>query len=338
MYMNSSACRAGVIANSKDFDGRLRHAALLRRRRRRAAELDHRRRDAVGAAGQADEATTRAWPTSSPTCPRRKCRPTGTSSRATCRSPQAAYELGKSQGYYDKNPGSDVGDQADHAEPADRRTPRACASATTCRSATSSTRSSRRCCRAQKTPQSALDSGRRARQRADPRVPVGRTSDPTAGRPAHPGRPPFPGPADETHRSSATRACPGCCWRRSLLVTIVFFLWPAGQAVRQSFLQEDAFGLKTTFVGLQNYRRAAARPELPERDAGHAGVHRRGGAGVDPRRGLVLALAVDRVLKGGDRLYHAAGLALCGGAGGRRGSCGGSSSTRPSASFPMCWT
>ena len=39
-----------------------------------------------------------------------------------------------------------------------------------------------------------------------------------------------------------------------LLVTAVFFLWPAGQAVRQSFLREDAFGFSSTFVGLGNYR------------------------------------------------------------------------------------
>ncbi len=39
-----------------------------------------------------------------------------------------------------------------------------------------------------------------------------------------------------------------------LAVTIIFFLWPAGQAVVQSFEQEDAFGLKTSFVGLANYR------------------------------------------------------------------------------------
>jgi sn-glycerol 3-phosphate transport system permease protein len=38
-----------------------------------------------------------------------------------------------------------------------------------------------------------------------------------------------------------------------LAVTIIFFLWPAGQAVIQSFEQEDAFGLKTTFAGLSNY-------------------------------------------------------------------------------------
>ncbi|MEY3003252.1 MAG: hypothetical protein RLZZ491_428 [Pseudomonadota bacterium] len=39
-----------------------------------------------------------------------------------------------------------------------------------------------------------------------------------------------------------------------LAITAVFFLWPAGQAVHQSFLREDAFGLSTTFVGLRNYR------------------------------------------------------------------------------------
>ncbi|MHB0951053.1 MAG: sn-glycerol-3-phosphate ABC transporter permease UgpA [Allorhizobium sp.] len=38
-----------------------------------------------------------------------------------------------------------------------------------------------------------------------------------------------------------------------MAVTVVFFLWPAGQAFRQSFLREDAFGFKTTFVGLANY-------------------------------------------------------------------------------------
>lgn len=36
-------------------------------------------------------------------------------------------------------------------------------------------------------------------------------------------------------------------------ITLVFFLWPAGQAVWQSFQREDAFGLKTEFVGLANY-------------------------------------------------------------------------------------
>jgi sn-glycerol 3-phosphate transport system permease protein len=38
-----------------------------------------------------------------------------------------------------------------------------------------------------------------------------------------------------------------------ILVTIVFFYWPASQAVWQSFLLQDAFGLSTTFVWLENY-------------------------------------------------------------------------------------
>ena len=39
-----------------------------------------------------------------------------------------------------------------------------------------------------------------------------------------------------------------------LAVTLVFFYWPASQAVWQSFLLQDAFGLRTDFVWLENYR------------------------------------------------------------------------------------
>jgi sn-glycerol 3-phosphate transport system permease protein len=38
-----------------------------------------------------------------------------------------------------------------------------------------------------------------------------------------------------------------------LLVTLIFFLWPAGQAIEQAFYQEDAFGLSRDFVGLENF-------------------------------------------------------------------------------------
>lgn len=38
-----------------------------------------------------------------------------------------------------------------------------------------------------------------------------------------------------------------------LAVTAVFFFWPAGQAVYQSAFIPDPFGLKTQFVGLQNF-------------------------------------------------------------------------------------
>jgi sn-glycerol 3-phosphate transport system permease protein len=39
-----------------------------------------------------------------------------------------------------------------------------------------------------------------------------------------------------------------------LLITVIFFYWPASQAVWQSFLLQDAFGLKTDFVWFENYR------------------------------------------------------------------------------------
>jgi sn-glycerol 3-phosphate transport system permease protein len=43
-----------------------------------------------------------------------------------------------------------------------------------------------------------------------------------------------------------------------LLVTLIFFIWPAGQALYQSVLRQDPFGLRTTFVGLANFRRLFA--------------------------------------------------------------------------------
>lgn len=39
-----------------------------------------------------------------------------------------------------------------------------------------------------------------------------------------------------------------------MIVIIIFFLWPASQALIQSALQEDPFGLSTQFVGLANFR------------------------------------------------------------------------------------
>ena len=38
-----------------------------------------------------------------------------------------------------------------------------------------------------------------------------------------------------------------------IVITVVFFFWPAVQAVWYSFQLQDAFGLKSQFVGLQNY-------------------------------------------------------------------------------------
>jgi sn-glycerol 3-phosphate transport system permease protein len=45
-----------------------------------------------------------------------------------------------------------------------------------------------------------------------------------------------------------------------LAVTFVFFYWPAGQAVYQSFLLQDAFGISTEFVWFDNYRQLFSDP------------------------------------------------------------------------------
>ena len=46
-----------------------------------------------------------------------------------------------------------------------------------------------------------------------------------------------------------------------LAVTLLFFYWPASQAVWQSFLLQDAFGLKTDFVWFENYIDLLKQPE-----------------------------------------------------------------------------
>jgi sn-glycerol 3-phosphate transport system permease protein len=45
-----------------------------------------------------------------------------------------------------------------------------------------------------------------------------------------------------------------------IVITIVFFYWPASQAVWQSFLLQDAFGLSTSFIWLDNYRELFSDP------------------------------------------------------------------------------
>jgi sn-glycerol 3-phosphate transport system permease protein len=46
-----------------------------------------------------------------------------------------------------------------------------------------------------------------------------------------------------------------------LAIVLVFFYWPAAQAVLQSFLVQDAFGLSSTFVWFENYRELLSQPD-----------------------------------------------------------------------------
>ncbi len=39
-----------------------------------------------------------------------------------------------------------------------------------------------------------------------------------------------------------------------LAITVIFFFWPAGQALWYAFQSQDAFGMNVTFAGLENFR------------------------------------------------------------------------------------
>ncbi|HWW49203.1 MAG TPA: sn-glycerol-3-phosphate ABC transporter permease UgpA [Xanthobacteraceae bacterium] len=58
-----------------------------------------------------------------------------------------------------------------------------------------------------------------------------------------------------------TRLLPLALIAPQLVIVLVFFYWPALQALWQSFLIQDAFGLSTTFVWFENYREVLADPE-----------------------------------------------------------------------------
>ncbi|WEX11201.1 sn-glycerol-3-phosphate ABC transporter permease UgpA [Chelativorans sp. AA-79] len=86
-----------------------------------------------------------------------------------------------------------------------------------------------------------------------------------------------------------------------LAVTFIFFLWPAAQAFRQSFLREDPFGLKTSFVWFQNYEKLFADP-LYLNSLKVTAVFAIGVAALSLVTALVLALAVERTIRS-SRVY-----------------------------------
>lgn len=82
-----------------------------------------------------------------------------------------------------------------------------------------------------------------------------------------------------------------------IILTAIFFFWPASQAIYQSVLQEDAFGLKTTFVGLANFSDTLSDPNYL-----HALqvtiVFSAATALVSMAVALLLATAADKVVRG----------------------------------------
>jgi sn-glycerol 3-phosphate transport system permease protein len=80
-------------------------------------------------------------------------------------------------------------------------------------------------------------------------------------------------------------------------IVLIFFYWPAAQAVWQSFLLQDAFGLSTTFVAFENYTELLNQPEyfnaIIRTFAFSAAI---GGASLSIA--LLLAVMADKPLRG----------------------------------------
>ncbi|SOD91745.1 sn-glycerol-3-phosphate ABC transporter permease UgpA [Caenispirillum bisanense] len=83
-----------------------------------------------------------------------------------------------------------------------------------------------------------------------------------------------------------------------VVVTLVFFIWPAGQALHQSLLREDAFGLSTEFVGLENFEDLFSSGEYLE-VFGNTVVFSVATTALSMGFALLLAVMADRVVKGG---------------------------------------
>lgn len=82
-----------------------------------------------------------------------------------------------------------------------------------------------------------------------------------------------------------------------LAVTAVFFLWPASQAIYQSVLRQDAFGLSTKFVGLDNFARLLEDPNYLNAIRVTI-VFSAATAILSMGAALLFAVAADRVLRG----------------------------------------
>jgi sn-glycerol 3-phosphate transport system permease protein len=82
-----------------------------------------------------------------------------------------------------------------------------------------------------------------------------------------------------------------------LAITIIFFYWPASQAVWQSFRIEDAFGTTTEFVGMENYRVLFSDPDY-YRTLLTTLIFSAGVAAISLSAALLLAVMADKPLRG----------------------------------------
>lgn len=82
-----------------------------------------------------------------------------------------------------------------------------------------------------------------------------------------------------------------------IAITVVFFFWPASQAIYQSTLREDPFGLRSAFVGLDNFRRVLNDPGYIN-SVEVTVVFSVATAAIAMLTALVLAVMADRVVRG----------------------------------------
>jgi len=82
-----------------------------------------------------------------------------------------------------------------------------------------------------------------------------------------------------------------------IIITLIFFIWPASQALYQSLLLEDAFGLSTEFVALENFQYLFS-DEVYLSAFQRTAMFSFAVAFISMSAALVLAAMADRVIKG----------------------------------------
>jgi sn-glycerol 3-phosphate transport system permease protein len=83
-----------------------------------------------------------------------------------------------------------------------------------------------------------------------------------------------------------------------MAVILVFFFWPAAQALLQSLQQQDAFGTSVEFVGFDNFRQIFSDPSYVESFKTTA-LFSVLVAGIGITLSLALAVFADRITRGG---------------------------------------
>jgi sn-glycerol 3-phosphate transport system permease protein len=82
-----------------------------------------------------------------------------------------------------------------------------------------------------------------------------------------------------------------------LLLTVFFFLWPAGQAIWSSMTRTDAFGLRSEFIGLENFSDLFSDPLYID-TIGRTLLFCAAVAALSMGVALALAVCADRELRG----------------------------------------